>query len=146
MNKSLVGISAFFFAVAIIAFQYCCSVPSSQLFVLVSLESASDSSHYYSETSELNGQVDSVLLLKKLLPFLPVDHTPRIAKSVDAEAKKVEKNDELSTGIDSYYSSYPIKIVDFVFSRSFSITENDVVYLLFDFYTPYRGPPSFFAL
>ena len=146
MNKSLVGISAFFIAVASIAFQYCYSVPSTKQFVLISVESDPDSTQYNSEHSDLNGEVDSVLLLKQLLPLLPVDDVPRITKSGEAEAKKVEKNEELSAIIDSYTSSYLIKLVDLVFKRSFCINENDSFYQLFDFYTPYRGPTSVFLL
>ncbi len=146
MDKSFVGITAFFIAVASIAFQFSYSVPSSQQFILVSVESASDSIQYNTEHSGLSSKVDSVLLLKQLLPLLPVDDVPRITKSSEAEAKKVEKNEELPSIIDSFSSSYLIKFVDFVFKRSFCINENDSFYRLFDFYTPNRGPPALFML
>ena len=144
MNKSLAGIRIFFFAVASIAFQYCCSVPATHQFVLTSVESATDSFQYNLDNSDLNRQVDSVLLLKHLYPFLPVDDTPRLAKSGNAEAKKVEKNDQLSAIAESGTSYCLFRDTLSVLDLSFCFNENDNFQNLLAFYTPYRGPPSFF--
>ena len=142
MNKSFVGISSFFIAVATLAFQYSCSVPSSQQFVLVSFESYLDSSFCKDENTALNTEKDSVLLLKQLLPLLPADDAPRIAKTSDAEAKKVEKNDPLSAINDLSATTFFHLDVDLLSSRSCYLSENNRCRRLIDFYTPYRGPPA----